>query len=151
MSEQSLKSEIQQAVKEAMRAKDKERLVVLRSILAEFKQVEIDKRIELDRTSELAILDSMEKQRKDAMAQFKDANREDLAEKEQYELEIIKAFKPPEMSDDEIAAEISAAIESTGAAGVKDMGKVMAILKPKLQGRADLGKASSLVKQQLDA
>lgn len=151
MSEQSLKSEIQQAVKEAMRAKDKERLVVLRSILAEFKQVEVDKRIELDRTSELAILDSMEKQRKDAMAQFKDANREDLADKEQYELEIIKGFKPPEMSDDEIAAEISAAIESTGAAGVKDMGKVMAILKPKLQGRADLGKASSLVKQQLDA
>lgn len=151
MSEQSLKSEIQQAVKEAMRAKDKERLIVLRSILAEFKQVEVDKRIELDRTGELAILDSMEKQRKDAMAQFKDASREDLAEKEQYELEIIKGFKPPEMSDDEIAAEISAAIQSTGAAGVKDMGKVMAILKPKLQGRADLGKASSLVKQQLDA
>tara|TARA_R110002110_G_scaffold415839_1_gene657395 strand:+ start:24368 stop:24820 length:453 start_codon:yes stop_codon:yes gene_type:complete len=149
MSEQSIKKQLQDAVKASMRAKEKDRLIVLRMILAEFKQVEIDRRIELDHTEELTILDMMEKQRKDSMMQFEQANRPELVEKELYEIGVIKEFKPPAMTDAEVKAEIDSAIAEVGASSIKDMGKVMAILKPKLQGRADMGVVSKKIKSQL--
>lgn len=149
MSEQSIKNQLQEAVKDAMRAKDKDKLSVMRMILAEFKQVEVDKRIELDKTQELAILDKMEKQRKEAQEQFTQANRADLAEKEAYEIQVIQAFKPAALSAKEVEAEIQQAILASGASEAKDMGKVMAILKPKLQGKADIAQVSSHVKMLL--
>jgi len=149
MSEQSIKKQLQDAVKASMRAKERDKLVVLRMILAEIKQVEIDRRIELERTEELAILDTMEKQRKDSMVQFEQANRPELVEKELYEIGIIQEFKPPAMTDEEIAAEIKAAIAEVGASSIKDMGKIMTILRPKLQGRAEMSVVSQKIKSQL--
>ncbi len=149
MSEQSIKKQLQDAVKVSMRAREKDRLVILRMILAEFKQVEIDRRIELEHTEELAILDMMEKQRKDSMMQFEQANRPELVEKERYEIGIIKEFKPPAMTEAEVAAEIKAAIAEVGASSIKDMGKIMTILKPKLQGRAEMSVVSQKIKSQL--
>lgn len=149
MSEQSIKNQIQEAVKDAMRAKDKDKLSVLRMILAEFKQIEVDKRIELDKAQELAVLDKMEKQRREAQEQFKQANRAELADKEEQEIKIIQLFKPTPLSAQEIQAEIAQAIAAAGAADVKDMGKVMAILKPKLQGKADIAEVSNQVKASL--
>lgn len=146
MSDSSIKQQIQEAVKDAMRSKDKEKLSVLRTILAEFKQIEVDKRIELDDTQSLALLDKLEKQRKEAVDQFLQAGRQDLVDKERAEIAIIQTFKPEALSEQEIEKEIKAAIQSSGAAGIKDMGKVMSLLKPKLQGRADMGMVSAKIK-----
>jgi uncharacterized protein YqeY len=136
-------------VKVAMKARDKPRLGALRLIMADFKRVEVDERIELDDERVLVILDKMTKQRKDSQKQFEDAGREDLANQEALEIAVIAEFLPDQLSDDEVSGLVKAAISETGAASMQDMGKVMAIVKPQVQGKADMGAVSGLVKAQL--
>ena len=136
------------AVKAAMRAKEKERLSALRLITAEFKKVEVDERIEVDDARALQILDKMCKQRRDSIKQYQDAGRDELAAVEQAEIDVISEFLPEAISDEELSQMVSDAIAQSGAAGMQDMGKVMGILKPKVQGRADMGKVSQMVKSQ---
>jgi|TARA_B110000263_G_scaffold128242_1_gene111564 uncharacterized protein YqeY len=136
-------------VKVAMRARDKPRLGALRLIMADFKRIEVDERIELDDERVLVILDKMTKQRKDSLKQFEDAGREDLANQEALEIAVIAEFLPDQLSDDEVSGLVKAAIAETGAASMQDMGKVMAIVKPQVQGKADMGAVSGLVKAQL--
>jgi len=145
----TLKKQITEAMKEAMRAKDKERLGAIRLILSELKRIEVDERIELDDARVLAVLDKMVKQRRDSITQYENADRPELAEKEQAEIEVIQAFLPAPLSDAELADMVTAAIAESGAESMRDMGKVMAILKPQIQGRADVGAVSSLVKAKL--
>lgn len=144
-----LKQRINDDVKIAMRKKDKDRLTTLRMILAAIKQKEVDERIELDDTQILAVLDKMAKQHRDSINQFEQAGRNDLVEKENRELAIVQTYLPAQLSDAEIQQLLQDAIQETGAASMQDMGKVMAVLKPKLQGRADMGKISGLVKAKL--
>mgnify|MGYP005667086943 CR=1 FL=1 len=146
-----IKQAITQAVKDAMRAKEKERLGVLRMVTAEFKRIEVDERIELDDARVLAVLDKMVKQRRDAAKQYQDAGREELAAIEIYEIEVIQDFLPKPLTQDEIAELIQQAISATGASGMGDMGKVMGQLKPQLQGRADMGAVSQQIKAALNA
>jgi hypothetical protein len=136
-------------VKVAMRARDKPRLGALRLIMADFKRIEVDERIELDDERVLVILDKMTKQRKDSLKQFEDAGREDLAKQEALEIAVIAEFLPDQLSDNEVSGLVKAAIAETGAASMQDMGKVMAIVKPQVQGKADMGAVSGLVKAQL--
>jgi uncharacterized protein YqeY len=145
----SLKSQITDEMKVAMRAKDKVRLGTIRLMLAELKRIEVDERIELDDDRVLAVLDKMVKQRKDSIAQYQAAERPELADKEQQETEVIKTFLPQPLSDVEIDAIIDAAIAATDASGMQAMGQVMAIIKPQLQGRADMGAVSGKVKAKL--
>ena len=144
-----IKNKLSDDVKAAMRAKEKKLLGALRMIQAAFKQKEIDDRIELTDEHMIVILDKMAKQHRDSISQFKDADRNDLVEIEEYELDIISSYLPAQLSDDEIKALIDNAISKTGAESIKDMGKVMGILKGELQGRADMGKVSGLIKAQL--
>lgn len=144
-----LKAKISDDMKTAMRAKEKERLAVIRLMLAAIQQKEVDERIELDDTAVLAVLDKMVKQRRESISQFDKAGRDELSAKEQAEIGIIQDYLPAQMDDEEIEAMIAEAIASTGAAEMKDMGKVMGILKPKLQGRADMGAVSGKIKAQL--
>jgi uncharacterized protein YqeY len=144
-----IKSQISDDVKAAMRSKDKERLGALRQIQAAFKQKEVDERIELSDEQTIAILDKMAKQHRDSIDQFKQADRNDLVEIEQFELNIIESYLPAQLSEVEINSLIEEAISDTGAESIKDMGKVMGTLKGKLQGRADMGKVSSLIKAKL--
>lgn len=144
-----IKQAVTSSVKDAMRAKDKERLGVLRMVTAEFKRIEVDERIELDDARVLVVLDKMVKQRRDAASQYADAGREELAAIENFEIGVIQEFLPKPLTDDEISALVAAAIASTGASGMADMGKVMAELKPKAQGRADMGAVSKLIKAAL--
>jgi uncharacterized protein YqeY len=144
-----IKAKLNEAVKDAMRAKDKQRLSTLRLATSALKQIEVDERIELDDARVLAVLDKMVKQRKDSVEQFTQGNREDLANIELAEIEVLKEFLPQAMDDAEIEAAIQAAISETGAEGMKDMGKVMAIVKPQVQGRADMGSVSKKVKDLL--
>jgi uncharacterized protein len=146
-----IKNKISDDVKTAMRSKDKERLGALRLIQAAFKQKEVDERIELNDEQVLAILDKMAKQHRDSITQFKQANRDDLVEVEQFELDIIEEYLPAQLSEDEINSHIENAIAKTGADSIKDMGKVMGILKGELQGRADMGKVSGLIKARLNS
>ncbi len=146
---QTLKSDLTDAMKAAMRAKEKERLVVIRGVLAAIKQREIDEQIELDDTQVLAVLDKLVKQRKDSAQQFRDADRMDLAEKEEMEMKVLQEFLPAALSAEEIARLIDDAVSSTGAQSMKDMGKVMGLLKPQVQGRADMSQVSALIKQKL--
>ena len=143
------KQRINDDVKAAMRSKDKDRLGVLRLIMAAFKQKEVDERIELDDAMVLAIMDKMTKQIRDSIQQFEQAGRDDPVNKEKFELEIIQEYLPTQLIEDEIKQLIAESITESGAESVKDMGKVMSILKPRLQGRADMGQVSALVKQQL--
>ena len=136
-------------VKIAMKARDKQRLAALRLMMAEFKSVEVDERIELDDARVLAILDKMTKQRKDSQAQFEEAGRTDLAEKEAFELAIIREFMPEQLGEEEIADLVATVISQIGASGMQDMGKVMGILKPKVQGKADMSQVSAFVKTRL--
>jgi uncharacterized protein YqeY len=136
-------------VKVAMKARDKPRLGALRLIMADFKRIEVDERIELDDERVLVILDKMTKQRKDSLKQFEDAGREDLANQEALEIAVIAEFLPDQLSDSEVSGLVKAAIAETGAASMQDMGKVMAIVKPQVQGKADMGAVSALVKAQL--
>ncbi|WP_163133152.1 GatB/YqeY domain-containing protein [Agarivorans sp. Alg241-V36] len=145
----SLKATLQDEQKAAMRAKDKFRLGTLRMLLAAVKQVEIDERITLDDDQILSIIVKQVKQRKDAAEQFTAAERQDLADKELAEIEILEAFLPQALSEQEVASLIEAAIAQTGAAGMQDMGKVMGILKPQVQGRADMGAISTAVRSKL--
>lgn len=145
----TLKKQISEAMKEAMRAKAKEKLGAIRLILSELKRIEVDERIELDDARVLAVLDKMVKQRRDSIAQFESADRPELAEKEQAEIEVIQAFLPTPLSDAELAGMVTAAIAESGAESMRDMGKVMAVLKPQIQGRADVGAVSGLVKAKL--
>ncbi|MBO6554858.1 MAG: GatB/YqeY domain-containing protein [Pseudomonadales bacterium] len=136
-------------VKTAMKARDKDRVAALRLIMAEFKRVEVDERIELDDERVLQILDKMTKQRKDSHQQYVDAGRDDLADKEALEMSIISEFLPAQLSDDELEKIIDAAVAEVGASAMQDMGKVMGIVKPQVQGRADMGAVSGLVKAKL--
>lgn len=144
-----LKQQITNAMKDAMRAREQARLTTIRLILSELKRVEVDERIELDDARILAILDKMNKQRRDSIEQFEAAGRDDLAARERDELEVIATFLPAALSEDEIDALVDDAITSSEASGMQDMGKVMGLLKPKLQGRADMGTVSRKVKARL--
>lgn len=146
MTDCAIKTELKSAQKDAMRAKDKDRLKVIRSILAEVKRVEVDERIELDDARVLVVLDKMQKQRRDSISQFDAAGRDDLSEVERKELEVIKQFLPTQLTDQEIDQLIDQAISSTGASSMKEMGQVMGILKPQMQGRADMAGVSKLIK-----
>lgn len=142
----SLKDTLKQAMKDAMRAKAKERLGAIRLIQAEIKRIEVDERIDLDDDRVLVILDKMLKQRRDSISQYQAAERNDLADVEIFEVGIIQEFLPAQLSDDEITALIDDAIAATGASEMKDMGKVMGMIKPKVQGRADVGAIGKLIK-----
>ncbi|GMQ87013.1 MAG: CBU_1594 family Dot/Icm type IV secretion system effector [Gammaproteobacteria bacterium] len=145
----SLKDQLQQDMKDAMRGRDKPRLGVIRLILAAVKQREVDERIVLDDTQVITVLDKMSKQRRDSLEQYEKAGRNDLAEQEKFELGILKTYLPEQLDDAEIDALIEEAIQATGAGSMKDMGKVMGRLKDKLQGRADMGTVSGKIKARL--
>ncbi len=147
--ETTLKSRITDDMKSAMRAKDKERLGVIRLILAAIKQIEVDERIELDNTRVLVVLDKMVKQRRDSIEQYQAASRTDLVEQEMFELALIQEYLPAALSESEIESLIADAISKSGASSPKEMGAVMGILKPQMQGRADMGKVSKQVKAKL--
>lgn len=147
----SLKARITEDMKAAMRARETERLGTIRLLLAAIKQREVDERIELDDTAVMAVIEKLIKQRKDSLSQFTQAGRTDLADKESAEIEVLKVYMPAALSDAEIAAEVQAAVAESGAAGPQDMGKVMAVLKPRLAGRADMTVVSGLVKAALTA
>ncbi len=144
-----LQQRINDDVKSAMRSRDKERLGVLRLITAALKQKEVDERIELDDAMVLAIMTKMTKQIRDSIDQFERASRDDLAAKEVFELNIIQEYLPAQLTEAEISQIIAECVAASGAESAKDMGKVMGILKPRVQGRADMGKISDLVKQRL--
>jgi uncharacterized protein YqeY len=147
----SLKEQITEDMKAAMRAKDTAKLGTIRLITAALKQKEVDERIELTDAHVLAVIEKMIKQRKDSISQFEAGGRQDLADIEKAELVILSVYMPAGLSEDEIRAEVAAAVAATGAAGPQDMGKVMGVLKPKLAGRADMTVVSGLVKAALTA
>jgi len=132
-----------------MRAKDAARLSAIRLILSGIKQREVDERVELGDADVLSVIDKMLKQRRESIAQFEKAGRNDLADTEKFEVGVLSGYLPQQMSEAEIEKEVAATIAQSGAAGVKDMGKVMGVLKPKLAGKADMGKVSALVKAKL--
>ena len=136
-------------MKAALRAKESARLATLRLLLAAMKQKEVDERVELEDADVLAILEKMIKQRRESIAQFEKAAREDLAEKERAEIVVLEAYLPQKLDDSAVAEAVAQALAEAGATGIKDMGKVMALLKPRLAGRADMGQVSSLVKAKL--
>jgi uncharacterized protein YqeY len=138
-------------MKAAMRAKDSARLSAIRLILAAIKQKEVDERIELGDADVIGVLEKMIKQRRESIAQYEKASRTDLAEAEKFELGVLSAYLPQQLGEAEMQKEIQAALTESGASGIKDMGKVMAILKARLAGRADMGKLSSLVKSRLSS
>lgn len=145
----TLKQRLTEDMKNAMRSKDAARLSAIRLILAAIKQREIDERVELDDAAVVAVIDKMQKQRRDSIAQFAAARRDDLVAAESFELEVLQTYMPAQASDDEIEAAIAEAIRTTGAAGARDMGKVMAEIKPKLAGRADMSQVSARIKAAL--
>ena len=138
-------------MKEAMKAREKERLATIRLIQAEFKRVEVDERIEIDDARALVIMDKMVKQRRDSISQFEAAGRDELAAIERAEITVIQEFLPQQLSEDEIVAIIDEALRAIDATGMSAMGPLMGVLKPKLQGRADMGAVSKLVKAKLTA
>jgi uncharacterized protein YqeY len=145
-----MKTDLTNAMKEAMRAKQKPRLGAIRLMLAEVKRIEVDERIVVSDERLLAILDKMIKQRRDSVSQYQAAGRDELAAIETFEISVIQEFLPKALSDEEINAMVIKAISESGAESMRDMGKVMAILKPKIQGRADGGAVSGLVKIELN-
>ena len=145
-----LLSEIKSGMKDAMRAKEKVRLTAIRMLLAAVKQIEVDQRIEVKDADVLAILDKMIKQRRDSISQFEAAGRQELADIEKEEIEALQVFMPQALSDDDIASMIDQALSESGAESMRDMGKVMALLKPKMQGRADMGAVSGKIKAKLN-
>jgi|TARA_B110000881_G_scaffold104495_1_gene91785 uncharacterized protein YqeY len=147
----SMKSQIKDAMKDAMRAKDKPRLGAIRLMLSEVKRIEVDERIEIDDERLLAILDKMIKQRRDSITQYEAAGRDELAAIEIGEIAVIQDFLPTALTEEEINAMIAVAIAETGAESMRDMGKVMGILRPQIQGRADGGAVSGLVKVALNS
>jgi uncharacterized protein YqeY len=147
----TLKAQILDDVKSAMRARDQKRLTALRLITSAIKQIEVDKRIEVDDQIVLGILDKMVKQRRESLEQYESAGRDDLAAQEKFELELIGVYLPEALSDDEVAALIKQAVADTGASSIRDMGAVMNKLRAEVQGRADMKAVSSAVKAQLGA
>ncbi len=145
----SLKEQITEDMKTAMRAKDSGRLGTIRLLLAAMKQKEVDERIELDDAAVIAIVEKLIKQRKDSIAQFQTAGRDDLVAIENAELVVLQAYMPAQMSEAEVAAVVAQAVQQVGAAGPQDMGKVMGIVKPQLAGKADMGVVSAQVKAAL--
>lgn len=145
----SLKGQINEDMKTAMRAKDSARLAAIRLLLAALKQREVDERIELSDTDVLSIIDKMMKQRRDSLSQFEAAGRQDLAAIEKFEMSVLQGYMPQQLSAAEIDSAIEQAVSGSGAISAQDMGKVMAILKPQLAGRADIGKVSAQVKARL--
>ena len=145
----SLKTQLTEDMKAAMKSGEKDRLGVIRLINAAIKQKEVDERIEMTDALVLAVLEKMVKQRKDSISQYEAAGREDLAAIERYELGVIDAYLPAKLGEAEVLTAIDAAITETGATGAADMGKLMAVLKPKLAGQADMGEVSKLVKKRL--
>ena len=145
----SLRLQIAEDMKSAMRAKDASRLAAIRLLMAAIKQREVDERIELDDAAVIAVVDKLSKQRRDSIEQFSRAAREDLAERERFELGVLAEYLPQQASEDEIAAVIDAAVAATGAAGPKDMGKVMGQVRGKLAGRADLARVSAAIRARL--
>lgn len=150
MADSASKIALTDAMKAAMKSKDKERLGVIRMALSAFKQVEVDERIDVDETRALALLDKMIKQRKDSLQQYRDAGRDDLADQEAFEITVIQEFMPAALSDEEIDALIQDALKQSGASEMKDMGKVMEILKPQVQGKADMASVSAKIKAALN-
>jgi uncharacterized protein len=145
----SLKDQISNDLKDAMRAGDAKKRDAIRLLTAEMKRKEVDERVTLTDSDVVAIIDKMLKQRRDSIAQFEKGGRQDLADNEKFELSVLQAYMPQGLSEAEVAAAVAAAISESGAKGAADMGKVMAVLKPKLAGRADMSKVSGLVKAQL--
>jgi uncharacterized protein YqeY len=145
----SLKQQIIEDMKTAMRARDTARLGAIRLLLAAIKQREVDERIELSDADVVAIIEKMNKQRRDSISQYEAAGRQDLADVEKFEMSVLQTYMPQQLSEAEISAAVAGAIAASGAAGQQDMGKVMGVLKPKLAGRADMGKVSALIKAQL--
>jgi len=144
-----LKAQITEDMKAAMRAKDAPRLSAIRLLLAAMKQREVDERIELSDADVLAIIEKMLKQRRDSVTQYEAGGRQDLADVEKFEIGVLSGYMPQQLSEAEISAEVAAAVDAAGAKAMQDMGKVMALLKPRLAGRADMAKVSSLVKARL--
>lgn len=149
--ENSLKNRIQEDVKLAMKARDRDRIGALRLVSAAIKQVEVDSREDLDDAGVTTVLDKMAKQRRESLEQYEKAGREDLAAKERYELEVLAEYLPEPLGEDELNALVEAAIAETGASGMQDMGKVMGVLKPQVQGRADMKALSGTVRARLNA
>jgi len=145
----SLKTQITEDMKTAMRARETARLGAIRLLLAALKQREVDERIELTDADVLSIIDKMLKQRRDSISQYKAAKRQDLVDVEEFEVSVLQTYMPQQLGEDEIKAAIAEAIAEAGAAGPRDMGKVMGVIKPRLAGKADMGKVSGLIKAQL--
>ncbi len=145
----SLKARITEDMKAAMKAKEAAKLSAIRLLTAAIKQKEVDERIELDDTAVAAVIEKLVKQRKDSVTQYEAANRQDLADVEKAEIEILSAYLPEKMSSEEVAPAVAAAVAQTGAKGPADMGKLMGVLKPQLAGKADMAEVSKLVKAAL--
>jgi uncharacterized protein YqeY len=145
----ALREQLNEDIKSAMKAREQDRLGALRLLLSAVKQREVDERITLDDPGVVATIEKMIKQRKDSIAQYEKAQRQDLADKEKFEISVLEAYMPKQLSEAEVAAVIDAAVASTGAKGAADMGKVMGVVKPQLAGRADMGRVSGLVKARL--
>lgn len=151
MSNTTLKDRINDALKTAMRAKEKERVAVLRLVMAEFKRIEVDERIEVDDTRALGLLDKMVKQRRDSEQQYRNAGRDELAAQEAYEITEITAFLPQALTSAELDQIITKALADAGVTEARDMGKAMGLIKPQVQGRADMGEVSKLLKAKLSS
>jgi uncharacterized protein YqeY len=149
MANTALRDSINDALKNAMRAKEKERVAVLRLVMSEFKRIEVDERIEVEDARALAVLDKMIKQRRDSEQQYRAAGREELAAQEAYEVSQIQEFMPAALSNEELSAIVTQAVSDAGVTDMRDMGKAMALIKPQVQGRADMGEVSKLLKEQL--
>ena len=149
MANTALRDSINDALKNAMRAKEKERVAVLRLVMSEFKRIEVDERIEVEDARALAVLDKMIKQRRDSEQQYRAAWREELAAQEAYEISQIQEFMPAALSNEELSAIVTQAVRDAGVTDMRDMGKAMALIKPQVQGRADMGEVSKLLKEQL--
>jgi uncharacterized protein YqeY len=145
----ALKQRIESDMKSAMRAKDKQRLDIIRLAMSEYKRIEIDERIELDDGRIIGVLDKMTRQRRESVAQYLDANRQDLVDQENYEISVLQEYLPEQLDDAAVDRLLEESIAETGASSMKDMGQLMAALKPKLQGRADMGAISQKVKARL--
>jgi uncharacterized protein YqeY len=149
MADHPLKARITEAMKDAMKARAKERLAAIRLILTEYKKIEVDERIDVDDTRALSVMEKMIKQRRESIKQYEAGGRPELAAVEQAEIDVIQEFMPQALSEAEVAAIIAAAIKQSGATAMKDMGAVMNLARPQLAGRADMGLVSQLVKKQL--
>jgi hypothetical protein len=147
----TLKQRVNEDMKAAMRARDQARLSAVRLLLAAMQQKEVDERVELSDADVLGIIEKMVKQRRESIAQYEKAARQDLVDQEKFEIGVLSAYLPQQMSQAEVEQAVAAAVAESGASGVKDIGKVMTLLKPKLAGRADMGKVSALVKAKLGA